>query len=243
MLWYADSDSDGFGDSSSSVSACAQPSGYISDSSDCDPSNGAIYPGADEYCNGIDDNCDGDVDESLAVDALSWYADVDLDGYGTPMSVFACTQPSGYVSDNIDCDDSLTLVFPGADELCNGLDDNCDGAIDESTALDAQLWYADGDTDGYGDLNSSLYSCTQPNGHVADSTDCDDLNLNINPAALEVCDGVDNNCNGLTDAQDPNVNGLMLYYEDLDGDGYGDSSSSVLACGTPSSGYVMWVVT
>ena len=85
------------------------------------------------------------------------------------------------------------------------------------------------------DLNQFVFLHTA-DSHVADSTDYDDLNLNINPAALQ-CDGVDNNCNGLTDAPDPNVNGLMLYYEDLDGDGYGDSSS-VLACGIPSSGYV-----
>ena len=104
----------------------------------------------------------------------------------------SCSQPSGYTSDNTDCDDNDNDIFPGAPELCNGVDDNCDQTVDEDTATDAATWYLDNDSDGYGDFNSSTMACAQPTGYVSDSTDCNDTDGAISPIAVETCDGIDN---------------------------------------------------
>jgi hypothetical protein len=101
---------------------------------DCNDGNAQVYPGATEVCNGIDDNCDGWVD-SNAVDAPTWYADADGDTNGNPaITKVQCTQPGGYVANNTDCNDALTSVHPGAPEICNGIDDNCDDIIDQGCA-------------------------------------------------------------------------------------------------------------
>jgi len=88
-------------------------------------------------------------------------------------------------------------VLP-ASELCNALDDDCNGVVDDNAA-DALTWYADIDGDGYGDLLVIQSSCSQPGGYVADATDCDDAEPNVFPTAYEVCDGLDNDCNDLVD--------------------------------------------
>lgn len=101
---------------------------------------------------------------------VSWYADADGDGYGdASISTASCTQPEGYVSDNTDCDDTDASVYPGATEICDGRDDDCDGIPDDG--LEQLTWYADSDRDGYGDARSSTASCTQPEGYVANGTD------------------------------------------------------------------------
>ena len=168
----------------------------VSDDTDCDDTDAGVNPGATEVCNGIDDDCDGLVDESGG--NATWYADTDGDGYGDANSTtVACTAPPGYVSDDTDCDDTDAGVNPGATEVCNGIDDDCDGLVDESGGN--ATWYADTDGDGYGDAGSTVTACTQPPGYVADNTDCDDTNGSINPSADEVCDGVDNDCDGTVD--------------------------------------------
>lgn len=87
-------------------------------------------PGLVEIPNNcIDDNCNGQIDEGSNT---TFYADADGDGYGNAaISIEACTAPDGYVSDNTDCDDNNATVHPGATEACNGIDDNCNGQIDE----------------------------------------------------------------------------------------------------------------
>ncbi|MCB9744531.1 MAG: hypothetical protein H6740_18170 [Alphaproteobacteria bacterium] len=134
-VWYADSDGDGYGDNSSSAQACAAPSGYVSDYSDCDDSDSAVHPGAVEVCNNVDDDCDYDVDdEDSSLDSRTaswWYDDLDGDGYGDPgASVLACASPSGQVADDTDCDDGDSGVNPGASETCDGVDEDCDGDVD-----------------------------------------------------------------------------------------------------------------
>jgi len=131
--WYADTDGDGFGDPNNTTSFCTQPSGFVSNDLDCDDTNADVNPNETEICNGIDDNCDGQIDEGLD---QTWFADMDNDGFGDPNnSVLDCAQPAGFVANSLDCDDTNANANPGEEEVCgNGIDDNCDGQIDEDCA-------------------------------------------------------------------------------------------------------------
>ena len=189
-------------------------------------------------CDGTDNDCDGDVDEDDASDATTWFVDADADGYGNPSyRQRACDQPSGYVADDTDCDDGDASAHPGAAELCDGVDNDCQGDVDEDDATDASTWYADADGDGYGDAGSDATACSQPTGHVADDTDCDDADAAVNPGASEICNGTDDDCDALTDEDDPDLADASTWYADGDGDGYGDAGSSLSACDQPT-GYV-----
>ena len=197
--WFADTDADGFGDAAAPARACTVPADHVADSSDCDDTTAEHHPGADETCDGDDDDCDGEIDEATAIDATTWYADADADGYGDPDStVVACTQPPAHITDNTDCDDASALHHPSADEYCDGDDDNCDGVVDEATAVDATTWYPDSDGDGYGDATSSVQACTEPTGTASSNTDCDDSDDRVYPGAEEECWGTgDFDCDGV----------------------------------------------
>ena len=113
--FYADGDGDGFGDADSSVEACDAPTGYVTDATDCDDAEASAYPGADEVCDDVDNDCDGTVDNDDALDASTWYADADTDGYGNgDTTTTACEQPSGYVDNADDCNDDEALAYTGA---------------------------------------------------------------------------------------------------------------------------------
>ncbi len=233
LTWYADSDSDGYGSATVTDIDCWQPPGYVSDGTDCDDSVSTINPGATEFCNGVDDNCNGSIDEDSAADVSTWYADSDTDGYGdAAVTDIDCAQPSGFVADNTDCDDSVSTINPGATEYCNGVDDNCDGDIDEDSADDATTWYADSDSDGYGDPAVTDVECAQPSGFVADDTDCDDTVATTNPGASEYCNGVDDDCDLDVD-EDSSVD-VVTWYADADADGYGNAAVSDIDCDQPS---------
>ena len=233
--WHLDGDGDGVGLAATTTTACQQPSGYVAATAafDCDDGEITTYPGADEYCDGHDDDCDGTTDEADAVDATTWWLDADGDSYGgASLSLTQCSQPSGYVASSSDCDDLAAAVNPGATEVCNDTDDDCDGSTDEG--LSTSTWYADSDGDGYGDASTTTADCGQPSGYVADATDCDDGAAAINPAASEVCDSLDNDCDGDIDDDDPGLSGGSTWYLDGDGDGYGDATSTTDACLLPS---------
>ena len=164
---------------------------------DCDDLDPRASPAASESCNGRDDDCDGLVDEGTPPDAATWYTDADGDGYGSD-EVRACDAPPGTSWLGDDCDDADPEVSPGADELCGGDDEDCDGEIDEAGASDATTWYVDSDGDGHGVASASWRQCEQPAGTSADAEDCDDTEASVYVDAPELCnDGLDNDCDGL----------------------------------------------
>ena len=127
--WHPDSDGDGFGDPNQAATTVDSATSYVEDGSDCDDTDPAIHPGAEETCNQQDDDCDGNVDEGLP--SFTWYADTDGDGFGDPASAEAsCAAREGETADGSDCDDTDATIFPGAEEECGSeVDRNCDGAI------------------------------------------------------------------------------------------------------------------
>jgi hypothetical protein len=152
---------------------------------DCDDDNGAVYPGATEECDGVDNDCDGSVDDGVAT---RYWPDADADGAGaaTAPAVEACELPDGHVQTNTDCDDTQATVNPSAPELCDEIDQNCDGDPYEG-ATDLRTWYRDFDGDQYGG-DIVLTQCDEPpGGYVLDGGDCDDDDVNIYPGASETC--------------------------------------------------------
>ena len=201
--WYTDADGDGYGDDASTVEACAQPAGTVEVGGDCNDGDALANVEGDEVCDGIDNDCDGVVDEADALDAATWYGDADGDGYGDAgAATVACDAPTGTVADASDCDDGDAAVNPSATELCDGLDNDCDTVVDEDDAVDASAWYLDADGDGFGDATDTLTACTAPSGYVGDASDCDDTAAATFPGADEVCDEADNDCDGSTDEDD-----------------------------------------
>ena len=234
-LWYADSDGDGYGDAASTLESCDPDAGWVADSTDCDDDAAETFPGAEEICDEADNDCDDEIDEGVL---LTFYSDADGDGWGDEASpVEACEEPSGATERAGDCDDTDASVSPVATELCDEVDNDCDGTVDEDEAADAATFYADGDSDGYGDADSTAEACEAPSGYVDDDEDCDDSDASISPAAAEVCDEVDNDCDGLVDDEDPSLSGASTWYIDYDSDGYGASTYSTEACEQPT-GYV-----
>ncbi|HRI62327.1 MAG TPA: MopE-related protein, partial [Saprospiraceae bacterium] len=131
---------------------------------------------------------------------------------------------AGYATNNLDCDDQNPDLHPGAPELCDGLDNDCNGIADD---LPVFTYYADNDGDEYGSGALSLDTClTQaPAGYTTNNLDCDDQNANLHPGAPELCDGLDNDCNGIADDLP-----VFTYYADSDGDGYGNNAAALDTC-------------
>ena len=129
-----------------------------------------------------------------------FYADADGDGFGDiSSSITNCYAPAGYVSNSSDCNDLNAAINPLATEICNGIDDNCTGGIDEGIIFTD--YYTDADGDGFGDASASPVSaCAPVVGSVTNNNDCNDLNAAINPSAIEICGNlIDEDCNGLID--------------------------------------------
>ncbi len=238
--WYADQDGDGAGDSARARAACAAPPGFVAAGGDCDDADPAAAPGGAEVCDGRDNDCDGlsdDADPGVS-GRQTFYADNDGDGFGTALATLtACDLPAGYSALDTDCDDLLGAVWPGASEICDGRDNDCDRLTDDQDGdvLGVQIRYADVDSDGYGDPATARSLCDATG--TGDGSDCDDRDAAVNPGAAEACNGgVDDDCDGLVDDDDPGAP-VQPWYVDSDADGWGDSDDTVIACEAPA-GYV-----
>ncbi len=233
-VFFADADGDGFGTDTVFVEACSAPEGYTTDTSDCDDTDAFVSPFGFEICDGVDNDCDGSVDEDSEYDGTVWYRDSDGDGYGDPTYTHtSCEMPDGYSSNDDDCDDTLSVVFPDAEEYCNDIDDDCDGAVDEGFEL--SIYYPDADGDGHGSGVDPIYSCMPLTGYATVGDDCDDDEYWSHPGLSELCDGIDNDCDGTVDEEIV----FTDFVPDDDGDGYGDASGPVVSACSPPSGMVV----
>jgi hypothetical protein len=130
----------------------------------------------------------GDTDEGRD-DSRTFYPNPDQDNDGDGFTL------------RDDCDDRDASVFPGAVERCNGVDDDCNGSVDERTAVGGTAWFVDRDGDGYGNPDTPILACEGPEAYVADGSDCDDTDRTARPDAPEICgDDVDNDCDGVETA-------------------------------------------
>ena len=232
LLWYGDGDGDGDGDAAATLSACTQPAGYVPTAGDCDDADSARNSAAYESCDGVDNDCDGETDTD-SPDATAWHPDLDGDGFGdAATSVRSCDLIAGWTADGSDCDDGDGGNLPGGIEVCDGADNNCDGVSDEDTAVDASLWYADADTDLFGDPGAQIFACELPDGYTDNAEDCNDSDPSSNPASREFCDGIDNDCDGDTDESD--AFDAQVWYRDVDSDGYGGDTLVDVSCAQPA---------
>jgi hypothetical protein len=150
-----------------------------------------------EVCDERDNNCNGQTDEGVL---LTFYQDADSDTYGNVLQTTqACTSPSGHVTDNTDCNDASAASHPGATEICDGSDNDCDGAVDESptnplTPLSQACYTGASGTENVSLCHGGTQTCT--GGTLSSCVG------EILPTA-EVCDGQDNDCNGVVDEGNP----------------------------------------
>lgn len=215
---YRDLDGDGIGvpvtsgdllpgdivDGQGRLEVCPGTPGVVSEDVDCDDANPLIHKDMFELCDGIDNDCDGEVDNNVVL--ATWYRDADADGFGNsagPIQV-SCSVLVGYSLYPNDCDDGNALSNPNQLEICDGKDNDCDGSADFQVGP-GNMEDDDGDS-------SADPACGTP------APDCDDSNVNVRPGAPELCDGLDNDCNGVADTQTQAV----LWYVDSDGDGWGN---------------------
>ena len=227
--WWLDTDGDGYG--AIPLAACDQPKGYSASGGDCNDGDPSIHPGAVDLCDGIDNNCDGQPDEDRPL-----WPDADGDGYGRDDGVVMdCAEIKGYVDSPGDCDDDDPSIHPSSPEECDGVDNDCDGAIDADDAdvVDAIANYPDADGDGAGSDETVEFACGALVGYLPTAGDCDDHDAAVGPHAVELCNEVDDDCDGDTDEDD--ADDAAVWTLDGDGDGHGDpAGSTVVACTAPS---------
>ncbi len=176
---------------------------------------------------------------------VAYYQDADADGYGDQSNATqSCTPIAGLVTVGSDCDDSDAAIGPGSTEVCGGGDEDCDGFVDDDDgSLDestASSWWPDEDGDGWGRIGE-VVACDGPEGYAPQTGDCNDLDPSIRPGAAEAADGLDNDCDGTTELDDQDGDGLSQLVEDgtgsdpfnpdSDGDGVSDGQEVVIIDG------------
>ena len=229
--FFYDNDGDGFGATGNTKCLCVASGKYTAGvGGDCNDLDDDTFPGATERCSGKDDNCDGTVDEENAFGCLTKYNDADGDTYGlTGDTRCLCGETGTYTADQGgDCNDTDALVFPGALETCNGKDDNCDTVTDPENTHGCTNWQLDMDQDGWGTLQSKCLCASESPYNATGTGDCNDNNADVNPAAPELCNGVDDDCDTQVDEEDGQ--GCLTHYYDNDGDGYGVETNPKCLC-------------
>lgn len=230
--YYRDADGDGYGNPAVTVKATSKPAGYVARSGDCNDADRSINPAAVDVCgDAIDQNCSsGDQACSAGKGLYYFYFDADSDGYGNAsVRTKAKTRPTGYVSNQLDCNDANASARPGGLEVCDGVDNDCDAQTDEGLTA---TFYRDADADSFGDASDFTSACSPPAGYGTDASDCNDGDASVNPAAAEICgDGIDQDCDG-TDAVCP-----VVTFEKTYGGVYRDFARMVER--TPDGGYIM----
>ncbi len=222
--------------------------GAIHGGDDCNDDDPRAYPGApDPWYDGVILDCERVDDFDADLDGLPrdedcddddpdvqgptpWYVDADFDSAGAGSPVVQCDPGAGWAATEGDCDDANSNLHPLATERCNGVDDDCDGFIDDDDpTVDPSGFvttWEDRDGDGVGTGDPSR-ACVPPSGWAAVDGDCDDDDPNNTPGVAERCDGVDNDCDGLIDDDDINLAyDEATWYLDDDGDGYGDDATA-----------------
>lgn len=176
--YYIDQDGDGYGSTDPAYPSrkdCTPPPGYAALPGDCDDFRAQVNPGVAEQCDLKDNNCDGNVDENV-VDQ-PYCEDKDGDGHGVTGGAMKmdCKPSAGFGDCGGDCDDNQASIFPGATEVCDGIDNNCDGQVDEGARM----------TCGVGLCSRYALGC---------STRC-----TPGDPFTETCNGYDDDCDGVVD--------------------------------------------
>ena len=222
-LKYLDNDNDTFGNLSIFKRACDAPLNYVLNNTDCNDNNSALNPGNDEVCNGIDDNCDSNIDDN-ACPTLNYFCDSDIDSFfnfdvSWSCSAYNCSKEGCLKEKGDDCNDKDVLINPAASEICDGKDNDCDSSIDENACeFD---YYCDKDKDSHMSLDISgtcySYKCVPSGCSVNKGDDCNDNDASRYPGNSEICNGKDDDCDDNIDEN--NACPVRTYYCDEDNDG------------------------